>query len=100
MSIDVMEQQAERCIALAFQCKNRAAAKFLRKLAVDLMLAANEGRAGEGRKGRNAATAEPAPSTAPVESPEVAAAARGLSTDLERELRSLGAMVRAEPQPG
>lgn len=36
----LLEQQAERCIRLAYQCQNKNAERFLRLLAVDLMLAA------------------------------------------------------------
>ena len=36
----LLEQQAQRCIKLAYQCQNKNAERFLRLLAVDLMLAA------------------------------------------------------------
>ena len=35
-----LENYAERCIQLAYQCQNKNAERFLRLLAVDLMLAA------------------------------------------------------------
>ena len=35
-----LEDYAERCIQLAYQCQNKNAERFLRLLAVDLMLAA------------------------------------------------------------
>jgi hypothetical protein len=36
----ILESYAERCIQLAYQCQNKNAERFLRLLAVDLMLAA------------------------------------------------------------
>ena len=36
----LLERHAERCIQLAYQCQNKNAERFLRLLAVDLMLAA------------------------------------------------------------
>jgi hypothetical protein len=36
----LLEGYAERCIQLAYQCQNKNAERFLRLLAVDLMLAA------------------------------------------------------------
>jgi hypothetical protein len=36
----LLEDYAERCIQLAYQCENKNAERFLRLLAVDLMLAA------------------------------------------------------------
>lgn len=38
--VRLLEEQAERCIQLAYQCRNKNAERFLRLLAVDLMLAA------------------------------------------------------------
>ena len=40
MSASLLEEYAERCIRLAFGCQNKNAEKFLRLLAVDLMLEA------------------------------------------------------------
>lgn len=39
-SVQLLEEQAQQCIRLAYQCQNKNAEKFLRLLAVDLMLAA------------------------------------------------------------
>jgi hypothetical protein len=36
----LLDEHAERCIQLAYQCQNKNAERFLRLLAVDLMLAA------------------------------------------------------------
>ncbi len=36
----LLEDYAERCIQLAYECQNKNAERFLRLLAVDLMLAA------------------------------------------------------------
>ena len=38
--VRLLEEHAERCIQLAYQCQNKNAERFLRLLAVDLMLAA------------------------------------------------------------
>ena len=38
--VRLLEEHAERCIQLAYQCRNKNAERFLRLLAVDLMLAA------------------------------------------------------------
>ena len=38
--VGLLEEHAERCIQLAYQCQNKNAERFLRLLAVDLMLAA------------------------------------------------------------
>jgi hypothetical protein len=38
--VSLLEEHAERCIQLAYQCQNKNAERFLRLLAVDLMLAA------------------------------------------------------------
>lgn len=38
--VKLLENHAERCIQLAYQCRNKDAERFLRLLAVDLMLAA------------------------------------------------------------
>lgn len=40
MFAHLLEEQAQRCIQLAYQCDNKNAERFLRLLAVDLMLAA------------------------------------------------------------
>jgi hypothetical protein len=40
----LLEQHAERCIQLAYQCRNKKAERFLRQLAVDLALAAEQQR--------------------------------------------------------
>lgn len=40
MFSNFLEDQAQRCIQLAYQCQNKKAERFLRLLAVDLMLAA------------------------------------------------------------
>ena len=40
MFSQLLEDYAERCIQLAYQCQNKNAERFLRLLAVDLMLAA------------------------------------------------------------
>jgi hypothetical protein len=40
----LLEEQAEQCIQLAYQCQNKKAEKVLRLLAVDLMLAAQSQR--------------------------------------------------------
>jgi hypothetical protein len=37
---NLLEEQAQRCIQLAYQCENKNTERFLRLLAVDLMLAA------------------------------------------------------------
>ncbi len=42
--VRLLEEQAERCIQLAYQCQNKNAERILRMLAVDLMLAAEEQR--------------------------------------------------------
>ena len=42
----LLEEHAERCIKLAYQCQNKNAERFLRLLAVDLMLAAEQYRPG------------------------------------------------------
>lgn len=58
----LLEQQAERCIKLAYQCQNKKAERFLRLLAVDLMLAAQLRRPQEAAASeRPAATEPPAP---------------------------------------
>jgi hypothetical protein len=36
----LLQQHAERCLELAYQCRNRKAERFLRLLATDLLLAA------------------------------------------------------------
>ena len=38
--VRLLEEHAERCIQLAYQCRTKNAERFLRLLAVDLMLAA------------------------------------------------------------
>ncbi len=38
----LLEQQAGRCLTLAYQCKNKNAERILRLLAVDLMLAVEQ----------------------------------------------------------
>ena len=40
MFSQLLEDYAERCIQLAYECQNKSAERFLRLLAVDLMLAA------------------------------------------------------------
>lgn len=40
MSSRALEETAERCIRLAYQCQNKNVERFFRLLAVDLMLAA------------------------------------------------------------
>ena len=40
VSVRLLEEHAEQCIQLAYLCKNKNAERFLRLLAVDLMLAA------------------------------------------------------------
>lgn len=40
VSASLLEEYAERCIQLAYRCQNKNAEKFLRLLAVDLMLEA------------------------------------------------------------
>ena len=40
LAVRLLEEHAERCIQLAYQCQNETAERFLRLLAVDLMLAA------------------------------------------------------------
>ncbi len=40
MFLHPLEEYAQRCIRLAYECQNKNAERFLRLLAVDLMLAA------------------------------------------------------------
>jgi hypothetical protein len=68
-----LEQQAERCIKLAYQCQNRNAERFLRLLAVDLMLAAQLRRPLEPAKPEQTARIEAAQPKARDESPLEAA---------------------------
>jgi hypothetical protein len=42
VSSRVLEETAERCIRLAYQCQNKNVERFFRLLAVDLMLAAQQ----------------------------------------------------------
>jgi len=42
VSSRVLEETAERCIRLAYQCRNKNVERFFRLLAVDLMLAAQQ----------------------------------------------------------
>ena len=44
MSVRLLEEYAERCIQLAYQCQNGKTERFFRLLAVDLMLAAEQQR--------------------------------------------------------
>jgi len=42
--VRLLEEQAERCLALAYRCENKRAEKFMRALAVDLALGAEHYR--------------------------------------------------------
>ena len=42
--VRLLEEQAERCLSLAYQCQNKDAERIMRLLAVDLMLAAEQHR--------------------------------------------------------
>jgi hypothetical protein len=46
VSSRVLEETAERCIRLAYQCQNKNVERFFRLLAVALMLAAKPSSAG------------------------------------------------------
>jgi hypothetical protein len=74
---NLLEEQAQRCIQLAYQCENKNAERFLRLLAVDLMLAA-----------RMQATAQQTPAVAsPV-------------SRLADELAELGRLAAGAIKPG
>ena len=44
MPSELLEQHAQRCIQLAYQCQNKSAERLMRLLAADLMLAAGQQR--------------------------------------------------------
>ena len=44
MRTRLLEEHAERCVQLAYDCQNKTAERFFRLLAVDLMLAAEHHR--------------------------------------------------------
>ena len=44
MHSELLEQHAQRCIQLAYQCQNKNAERLMRLLAVDLMLTAGQQR--------------------------------------------------------
>ena len=71
----LLEEQAERCIRLAYECQNKNAERFLRLLAVDLMLAAQMQR--------------PAPQNAALEN-----MAQNATQNLTDELAELGRLSR------
>lgn len=54
VNVRLLEDSAEQCLKLAYQCRNKNAERFLRLLAVDLMLAAER----QQRASRNAGLAK------------------------------------------
>lgn len=77
MFSNLLEEQAQRCIQLAYQCENKNAERFLRLLAVDLMLAARMHRA----------TQEPSAPRSPI-------------STIADELAELGRLAAGTVKPG
>ena len=91
--VRLLEEQAEQALRLAYQSRSKMAERFLRLLAVDLALAAEEQR-------NRLPEREPAP-VSPVNAPKPTpiAAKRGLNPEMLRELESLRLIVGPNAHP-
>lgn len=88
--VRLLEEQAEQALRLAYQSRNKKAERFLRLLAVDLALAAEEQR-----------NRIPEPAKAPVVAakPVPVKKTRGLNPEMLRELESLRLIVGPNAHP-
>jgi hypothetical protein len=85
--VRLLEEHAEQALRLAYQSRNKKAERFLRLLAVDLALAAEEQR--NRIPDRPAAAKSPAAAVKPVPVKKT----RGLNPEMLRELESLRLII-------
>ena len=89
--VRLLEEQAEQALRLAYQSSNKKAERFLRLLAVDLALAAEDRR----NRLQERAAAAPAVTAKPVPVRKT----RGLNPEMLRELESLRLIVGPDAHP-
>lgn len=91
--VRLLEEQAEQALRLAYQSRNKKAERFLRLLAVDLALAAEE------QRNRVTERAELAKASAVAAKPVPVKKTRGLNPEMLRELESLRLIVGPDAHP-
>ena len=89
--VRLLEEQAEHALRLAYESRNKKAERFLRLLAVDLALAAEEQRT------RMVERTTPAPVV--TAKPVPVKKTRGLNAEMLRELESLRLIVGPNAHP-
>ena len=87
--VRLLEEQAEQALRLAYESQSKTAERFLRLLAVDLALAAEEHRNRIQERAKAAAAAVVAKPPAPAKAKKM----RGLNPEMLRELESLRLIV-------
>lgn len=91
--VRLLEEQAEQALRLAYQSRSKKAERFLRLLAVDLALAA------EDQRNRLVERAESAKTPAVAAKPVPVKKTRGLNPEMLRELESLRLIVGPNAHP-
>lgn len=91
--VRLLEEQAEQALRLAYQSRNKKAERFLRLLAVDLALAAEE------QRNRISERAELTKAPVVTAKPVPVKKTRGLNPEMLRELESLRLIVGPNAHP-